>query len=430
MLVCAYAFSPVLGSEFAQGWNYVLRMSRHFHVTVLVGSSDGRMGDVEALRRPEVSRLADVEIHVVPMDGFCRLVRFLDVTLGMSWLFVLGLRRWHRLAFARAESLNRDRKFDVAHQLGPVGFRNPGFLYQLDIPTYWGPVGGLQFVDLRLAWHSSPRYFIIALLRNCSTFIASRAPALRRAVRGFGRISFATRTNRDYFASLFGVDGPVLSDQAIENRGNELSLDSKASREGPGFTVVWCGSVDGRKNIYLLVDIATELRRRGSAAHLRVIGDGPLLAQARRECRSRGLDNVQFEGRIAREQVREAMVAAQLVCFTSLSEANTSTLFEALEALCVPLALDLDGFSSNISPDYGVLVSPRQPISQIVSDYADAISRLEADPGRMAIMRAELARAMPSLNWESLCGRHLDVIEGLLPASPPAAREYARKERA
>ncbi len=45
VLVCAYAISPYLGSEYGMAWNFVSGLSEHYDLTVLYGTSGGRMGN-------------------------------------------------------------------------------------------------------------------------------------------------------------------------------------------------------------------------------------------------------------------------------------------------------------------------------------------------------------------------------------------------
>ncbi len=428
LLVSAYAFSPVLGSEFAQGWNYVRQMRHVYRLTVLVGSSDGRMGDVAHLDHPFVAALgAGVRIVPVEMDRFCRVIKVLDVRYGLSWLFVLGLRRWHRLAFRRAAALHRENPFVAVHQLGPVGFRNPGYMHKLGVPSYWGPIGGFQYVDLKLAFRSSFRYGLTSLVRNVSTFLAARSGHVRTAVRGFDRLSFATLTNRRNFAALYDVDGPVLSDQAMVEEPSTEAVTAKdltagtRKSEPPPLGIVWCGSIDARKNIRLLLDIATRLQAMATPCAITVIGTGGMIEIAHAVVAERDLTNVHFTGLIPRDEVQEAFRQAHALCFTSLSEANTSTLFEALDAGCIPVAFDLDGFSTNISDDIGFRIDPRQDWNAIVGDYADRLDAIARDADLRARLTLAIRRDATRYSWASLAERHASIVASLpTPASGTA----------
>jgi glycosyltransferase involved in cell wall biosynthesis len=410
VLLGAYAFSPTLGSEFAQGWNYVQQMQASCNLTVLVGSSNGRMGDFALLDHPAVKALGDaVEIVRIEPDLFCRIIKWLDVRLGMSWLFVLGLRRWHWLAYQQAKRLHATRRFEVAHQLGPVGFRNPGYLYRLGIPSYWGPIGGFQYIDLKLAFRSSPRYGVISLVRNISTYLAAHSVYVKAAVEGFQRLSFATTTNRLNFEALYGVQGPVLSDQATARRAADV-LDKPAPAP---LRVVWCGSVDARKNIRLLLDIAARLQSLGSPVSITVIGSGGQLEAAIQDAQTRQLGNIRFTRQLPRPQVQQQFRAAHVLSFTSLSEANTSTFFEALEAGCIPVALDLDGFSSNITDDIGAKIGTAGGWDSIVDAYASCLAELAADSDRRARHVAAIQRDADRFSWATLAARHATILDGL-----------------
>lgn len=419
VIVSAYAFSPTLGSEFAQGWNYVRAMKSRYRLVVLVGSSDGRMGDFALLDHPDVQALRD-EVEIVPIqpDRFCKFIKWLDVRLGLSWLFVLGLRRWHYLAYCRARELCAGNSVDAVHQLGPVGFRNPGYLHRLGVPSYWGPIGGFQYVSLPFAWRSSPAYGVIALIRNISTFFSARMPYVRRAVCGFDALSFATMTNRDNFARLYGVNGPVLSDQATSWDMDTSSMPVK--QEDARLNAVWCGSVDARKNVRLMVDIAHSLQQKQAPVHVTVIGSGPMLETAKALCNRLGLCNISFAGRLSREAVQVAFRDADILCFTSLSEANTSTFFEALENGCIPVALDLDGFSSNIDARIGYRIGIDAGWAGVVGRYSDILNHLARSPQARAEHRAAIAQCRDAYSWATLASRHAAVVDALMPPTRAA----------
>lgn len=412
ILVAAYAFSPTLGSEFAQGWNYVQNMKSAHTLTVLVGSSDGRMGDFNLLDHPAVHAIAnDVEIVTVQPDWFCKAIKWLDVSMRLHWLFVLGLRRWHWLAFQKAAEMNRQDPFDAAHQLGPVGFRNPGYLHRLGIPSYWGPIGGFQYINLHLAFRSSGLYGLVSIVRNISTYFAARSSYVRSAVRGFDRLSFATETNRRNFSGLFGVDGPVLSDQATAQNRAVAATDAKP--HPVPLRVIWCGSIDARKNIRLLIEIARMLQDRKAAVDITVIGSGGLLKDSVRRVKKLQLSNLHFTGQIPRQEVQTLFHNAHALCFTSLSEANTSTFFEALEAGCIPIALDLDGFSSNITDEIGYKIPVENGWADVVENYVSKLEYLSENPDALTRFSQALAGVLPEYSWQTLAARHAGILDAL-----------------
>ena len=61
---------------------------------------------------------------------------------------------WLRDAYQVARVLHQQVQFDLAHQLTWVGFRFPGYLWRLDLPFVWGPIGGLE----NTPWHLLPLF--------------------------------------------------------------------------------------------------------------------------------------------------------------------------------------------------------------------------------------------------------------------------------
>ena len=306
--------------------------------------------------------------------------------------------------------------FAAVHQLGPVGFRNPGQLYRLGVPAYWGPLGGFQFVNLAMAWRSDRKYGALCLIRNVSTWLAARSATVRQAMRRFDRLSFATETNRANTARLTGRSGPVLSDQAITSTGDQPLPDKGAARP---LRAIWVGSVDGRKNIAMLLDIAAAAQVLGTPLEITVVGGGPLLGRAQARAQEMQLGNITFTGQIPRAEVQRLLHAAHALCFTSLSEANTSTLFEALEAGCIPFALDLDGFSTNITPDIGYLFSITAGWDSAVAAYAAALDAVARADDLRAAHGAAIALQRPHYAWVRLAARHAEIIDGLIDPRQP-----------
>jgi glycosyltransferase involved in cell wall biosynthesis len=410
LLVSAYAFSPYLGSEFAQAWNYVQHMSQYYKVTVLIGSSDGKIGEVAIVEKLVLEKNLPFKVVVIQPSFFSRVIRFLDENAGLSWLFVLSLDNWHKKALKEAKLLHSESPFDIVHQLGPVGFRNPGYMYKLKIPSYWGPVGGFQFINLKLAYKSSKKYFVVSLIRNVLTYFNARNKKVKNALQGFDTLSFATATNLANFNSIYKVDGLVLSDQACVPKPFVRKKSDLSSCE---LLVTWCGSLDARKNVRLLLDIALRLKRLESRVFFNVLGDGPLRANAEKLQAKYGLDNIKFKGKVSRDLVDQEFLSSDVVCFTSLSEANTSTLFEGLQRRCIPIALDLDGFSTNISDDIGFRIDACQDYTDIVDEYAELLIRLASEPSLRETLLKGVQEKLADFSWDKLGECHRGILDEL-----------------
>ena len=240
VLVCAYAISPYLGSEHGISWNFVTGLARHHDLTVLYGSSGGSMGN-NAEMVEYLERVGPGNIDYV-------FVRPNKVVLALNWLnhhvntlfFPWCHRLWLRQVLGVAREEAKRKRFDLVHQQGPIGFRNPGFLWQLGLPFVWGPVGGTSSMSWALFPAMGWKGRLRNLIRNVTNAYFLRfAPAVRNAARNAAAVFFCTNADRENFKRCQGVDGSVVRENAI------VQLASAPRPTGGPLQLVWAG-VGGR----------------------------------------------------------------------------------------------------------------------------------------------------------------------------------------
>ena len=142
VLVSAFNFNPVRGSECSVGWNYVRAIASRHRVWVITRSLEKDETEQYLLQHP--GAMPNLTVHYVPERFWS-----LDGSLGRITNY-LRYMYWQREAYRVGGSLNAEIDFDVIHQLTGTGFREPGYLWKLGKPFVWGPVCGLQFFPLNL----------------------------------------------------------------------------------------------------------------------------------------------------------------------------------------------------------------------------------------------------------------------------------------
>ena len=394
LLVVAYAFSPILGSEYRQAWELVNFFSRSYDVTVLFGDSDGLMGSTDHFDSYASAR--QLPFKAVKVEATPRQVHMARRMLRMPWglFFPLLLKKWHDKALAIAQQLHSEEPFDVVHQLGPIGFRNPGHMWKLGCHSYWGPIGGAQFIDTSMIRDKWSAYYLEALFRNLSVRLQAYSPYIARAARGFDRLSYATVENARYFAQHYGRDGPVISDQGLY----QIDIPDVEPDQAP-LRVVWAGSLIARKNVDLLLDA---IRNAPSDIRFDVVGDGPLARSVAEAATTH--PNLQFHGRLPRQEVMTVLRQSDVILLTSLSEANTAILFEGLENGCIPIAPRIHGFVSTLNDKVAYLIDQGNH-EEAVRQIVQALMALQ-ESGTRVRYRAALKQHLPTLSWEALGRTH------------------------
>lgn len=380
ILVLAYSISPTRGSEYAVGWNYVTHMSRDNDLIVLYGLAGDHMGDIEEMRGAEARFGGRVTFVPVLPDRRARIANHLNRTGHVPFSFYLAYRYWHRSALAVARGIARERPIDVIHYLCPIGFREPGYLWKLGKPYIWGPVGGIASRPVRAFSDLGRSEGLKTRLRNAVNALQFRAPRIGRGLRKADVLLAATSENAAAIRQVYGLESIVVPENAIDpsqSRPRRSALPGDDPGSAP-LRLVWIGTIETRKAITILLRALERIGRPGDWT-LDAIGDGPLAGVAKQEAAMRGLgDAIRWHGKIARADAIALLGNADLHVLTSLAEANTTVLWEAMGSGVPTMAIDHCGMHDSICDRCGIRI-PLTGIEAMSAAFARQIERLMDD---------------------------------------------------
>ena len=142
--------SPYRGSEWAVAWNHVTKMSKYFKIIVLYGASGGYIGDnTEMVHWQESNFISNVEFIYVEPPLLTKFGENLNKK-GFIYAHFPAFRLWQKRAYKIAKDIITTRKIDLIHHLGPIGYREPGYLWKLNLPYVCGAIGGFEEPDPKL----------------------------------------------------------------------------------------------------------------------------------------------------------------------------------------------------------------------------------------------------------------------------------------
>ena len=139
----AYAISPTRGSEYSVAWNYVTHMSKYHKLTVIYGASGDNMGDTAEMEA-YIQKNASTNIRFVAVkpDKWANLLNWPNRHGIFVYTFYYAYKRWHWLVYQKVLEILDKEHFDLIHYVGMIGYREPGYLWNLGLPYIWGPVSG------------------------------------------------------------------------------------------------------------------------------------------------------------------------------------------------------------------------------------------------------------------------------------------------
>ncbi len=360
MLLLAYACSPYRGSEPGAGWHRVLEISKYCDAWVIC---------------KEKRYQSDIVRYVAengPLNGltfhFVKNTKFEKILKGLPGFWYVAYRLWHRRAFRLARELSRDHHFDLCHQVNMCGFREPGYLWKLDVPFVWGPIGGTQNYPFRFLAASGLGGAVKEALRSIINLGQLRySPRVRHAVRKASAIVVANSQAERDFVRFYGVRPRRILDVGIDSHVD--AIKPKKLR-GDTLNILWSGALNHHKALHLLFESLKSLPPQVKY-EVRILGRGPLAGRWRRLARKYHLDDrCKWTGWLPHEEALDQYRWADIFVFTSLRDTCGTVVLEALSAGVPVVCLDHQGAGDVVTPDCGVkipVLTPEDTIRRLSS---------------------------------------------------------------
>ena len=406
VLISAHEFSPEQGSECAVGWNIVTRLAAYHDVTVLCAdgpalwkNSYRNAVDRYFTRHGKIDGLTVVYVEQPPAAlRYARINRqLMKRTGGLLWqpLHYIGLDHWHKAAYGKALELGPDN-FDVVHQLTPISFLTPGYLWKLNKPFLWGPIGGMFKVPSSFSMAGGMKPYLLEKIRSYNIGRQVRKGGFKRIVKKAKRIWAITEDEYRTVATIGGEKVSAMIDTAPPREiiGRVRHYDgSKPLR------ICWSGSHKHRKALPLLLHAIAALPERNKV-FLDIIGDGPETNNWKDLSNKLGLNNARWHGRLPYSQALAAMDKAQLFIHTSYREAASMVILEALGWGMPVICHDACGMGVAVNSTCGIKVPFENP-QRSIKGFQQAIEHFLANPKDVErLSQGALTRAA-ELSWDA-----------------------------
>ncbi len=211
----------------------------------------------------------------------------------------------------------------------------------------------------------------------------------------------AERMNADVGIWSRGIDRDVFnpSRRSLEWRRSLGIADDD-------FVVAFFGRIVLEKGIDVFGDVILELKRRGVAHRVLVIGDGPA-----RDSFAQQVPEAIFAGHQAGSDLGRAIASADLLLQPSVTETFGNVTSEAMACALPVVGADATGTSSLVTDGVtGVLVAPRD-----IGAYTDAIEHYARDSAAARAAGLAGAKIADGYTWDAVNGalaaKYIEVIE-------------------
>ncbi|HED2223126.1 TPA: glycosyltransferase family 4 protein [Enterobacter hormaechei subsp. steigerwaltii] len=322
IIISAHHCCPDLGSEHAVGWNYVRELSAFNKILLITQDNQFKERITEEVERLN-SLGRDIQVFFVS-HGSSANGKNNSLRIGYYFTYII----YQIKVFKIAKKLIKNFDVKLTHHLNIVGFREPGFLWLLDIPFVWGPVGGLVYTP-RAYFSLFPRkYKLFQYIREFLTKIQfSFSPrvyfAYKKSMQTKSFIS-ASPDIGNRFKNKFGGDFNWVTETASNVNVTEPIIESNLGA-GRKLNLLWVGALIERKPLTMLLEALSRINNVSDRIHLNVIGDGDSRQKYENYSLERNLD-VTFNGWIDYQNVNRCYESADVVVMLSVNGNDSNLL--------------------------------------------------------------------------------------------------------
>lgn len=357
--------------EDRNGWHRAIQAAEDFDVTVLTAPT----ADVQHLTNSVPPQLQPhIRFVAVPVSAFAL------KCFTSERCFYVAYRHWQKSAKRVASEIHSKQRFDVTHLVSICGYREPGYLWQLDCPFILGPVGGTSSFPLRyLSMVDSVGGFFEVCRNIVNSYQLHLSPRIAKAVRGSALVIAANQsTQRD-------LQPIALSPVELElETGIDYPIDTIKPHRDPSepLRILWAGRLRAWKGLPLLLHAVAQLPDSIQVT-VRIVGDGCCKARWQKLASKLGIESrIEWISRPPYRQSLQYYRWADMYAFTSMRDTSGTGLLESLAAGTPIVGVNHQGAADIMNDSCALPISLSTP-KQTIAAFRDAIITLATDSNRL-----------------------------------------------
>lgn len=412
-----------MGSEPGMGWNWIVSLAQYCDCYV-ISEGEFRPQVEQWLEFPENQQFSQsLHFYWLPIGGDdaerCARIRRMCWNQG-DWRFYYHYRKWQKRVAECARRIvdaqcKSGEPIQILHQLNMIGFREPGFLWQVSkdtgVPLIWGPIDAKEGFPMAYAKGASLKIKAFLLLKNAITRLQLRfMPRVRHAAEQSSLLLSASSDSQRSISCYWHKQSALLNETGCSvQEVPEENLHKSGSAGNNTFDILWCGKMDFRKQLDLAIRAVAKSKVPNAILH--VIGDGDNAPY--KQLAEQVQANVIWYGRQPHAKVQQLMRNSDVLLFTSVAEGTPHVVLEAIANHLPVICHQTCGQGDVVDDEIGMTIPLTTP-EQSMCAYAKAISYLNAHPRELAIRKNNCAMRSRELTWNKKAQELLTLYQSVL----------------
>lgn len=410
VLINAYAISPNHGSELGVGWKWVTELAKYCQVFVIT-ESEFEIEIKEALEY--LPQKENLKFYFNDIGVIARAMCWNQGDYRFYWFY----RNWQKETFKIAEEISSKNSIDLIHQLNMIGYREPGYLWKLkDIPFVWGPVGGFNFMPTSFMMELGLNKAFFYAFKNSLNYVQAISNIrVKRAVHRSDMIFSASHSTQNSILKFFNKKSILFNETGCEVASKKsMVLQRKSFSEK--MKIIWVGRFIPTKMLGLALKSIAKCKTKENF-EFHIVGEGvhpDVMLKNKKMAVDLNIEEICFwHGKVERSRVDELMQSSDLMFFTSVVEATSTVVFEALSNDLPILCFDTCGHGKVVNENVGVKIPLENP-QKAIQKFSKSLDYLFLNREKLQMLSENCNKLVEKYSWKNKGVRMIQYYKNLL----------------
>lgn len=403
ILINAYACSPNMGSEPGMAWNWCINLAQYCELHII---TEGEFRDKIEQVLPSLPQGKNMHFYYNPLSDK---IRRMCWNQG-DWRFYYYYKKWQKETLKIAEKIIQQTHIDIIHQLNMVGFREPGYLWKIEKPLIWGPIAGIGSIPYSFLKGGGMKYTAFFLLKNFITKLQLRySPRVKQIIKKAHYVITATQEAQAAIQNAYNIKTILINETGCFTK--QEVIDTKKDNET--FDILWVGRFIYTKQLKLALETIARLKNlKGIKFHIVGQAFTDEETQAYHQyADSLGISDLcKWYNFIPNKEVHLLMQKCHLFFFTSIFEATSTVILEAITNHLPIVCFDRCGFGPIVSKEIGIKIPLTIP-KQAISDFAEKITYLYQHREILQALSEGCKDKQKELSWENKAKHMIELYK-------------------
>lgn len=405
ILINAYAVAPNWGSEQGMAWNWIINISKHCRCFVIT-EGEWKKEIEDALK--DIPQKDNIKFYYNPVS---ERIRKMCWNQG-DWRFYYYYHIWQKKTLKIGKQICKEYSIDIIHQLNMVGFREPGLLWKIkEIPYVWGPVGGMENIPIVFMNNSGIKTKLFALLKNCINTLQYRyQPNIHKAIKSSNIIISAVTGVEKILKKRYNKRTILIPETGI----NQDCIPIQELTNKESFDILWVGRFIHTKKLDLALKTIANIKHLDKIKiHIVGFGVNNEETKYKKLAKDYGIENkCIWYGKLTNKDVHFLMQKMDILFFTSIMEATSTVVLEAIQNRLPIVCHDTCGFGCIINDSIGRKIELEYPQNSI-NNFSKIIEELYNNRTLLEKMKPNFDKIAKELTYEAKANKIIEIYNNI-----------------